>query len=341
MRRLLIPIFVVAFALGTVAAVIVVRQHAAPAAQESPVATTPDKDDDSDKDSSPRWPDDAGTPEQVLYAQEDLMRRAVEALKPRSPGKANLYMIGFAGDGEEDVFRNEVEFAERLMAHRFDAEGHTLLLVNNPATLKTHPLANLSNLQAAVDAIDNLMAPDEDILLLLLSSHGSREHELYVSMDPLPLDQIAPDDLADVFASTHLRYKVIVISACYSGGFIDALKDGRTMIVTAARADRASFGCSADSDITDFGRAFFVEGLNHNDSFQAAFAEASRTIEARETRDDEEHSYPQFVTSPLIEAALKRWRDGIRLGAPVPFGLPTPPRKTDKEALTAAVLDLR
>src|SRR5581483_8091262 len=71
MRRLLIPIFVVAFALGTVAAVIVVRQHAAPAAQESPVATTPDKDDDSDKDSSPRAPGDGGTPEQVLYVQED------------------------------------------------------------------------------------------------------------------------------------------------------------------------------------------------------------------------------------------------------------------------------
>ena len=50
------------------------------------------------------------------------------------------------------------------------------------------------------------------------------------------------------------------------------------MIITAARADRTSFGCGTQSEITDFGRAFFVDGLNHNDSFEAAFDEARPLI---------------------------------------------------------------
>ena len=126
----------------------------------------------------------------------------------------------------------------RPFARRFAANGHELLLVNNPATLSRYPLATLTNLETSVDAVAEKMDRDNDILFLLLTSHGTDDHLLYVAMDPLPLDSIAPEDLADVFAKAKIRYKVIVISACYSGGFIDALKDDTTMIVTAARADR-------------------------------------------------------------------------------------------------------
>jgi hypothetical protein len=108
------------------------------------------------------------------------------------------------------------------------------------------------------------------------------------------------------------------------------------MVITAARADRASFGCGTDSEITDFGRAFFVEGLNHADSIPAAFAVASSLIDAWETRDDEEHSFPQIVTTPQIEARLKAWRSGIRLGPPLPFKPAILPAHDDGNTLTAA-----
>ena len=109
-----------------------------------------------------------------------------------------MYVVAFAGVGEENVFRNEAEFVVRQFEQRFDAAGHTLLLVNNPQTLQTLPLANLTNLETAVDAIAERMDADNDILLLFMTSHGSADHVLSVSMDPLPLDQIAPDDLSDV-----------------------------------------------------------------------------------------------------------------------------------------------
>lgn len=119
------------------------------------------------------WPESAPSPEQVLYAQPRMMREALSQLTPRVPGEPNLYLLAFAGDGGEDVFRNEAEYAAELFTRRFGATAHALVLENNPATLTTRPLANWSNLDAALSGLDNVMRPEQDILLLYVSSHGS------------------------------------------------------------------------------------------------------------------------------------------------------------------------
>ena len=265
------------------------------------------------------WPVDAGSPEQILYAQPERMREALARLAARAPGKPNLYVISFAGDGEENVFRNEAEYVDKLFSERFSAKGHVLTLVNNPATLSTYPIASLSNLELAIDGVGKKMNPEQDVLMVFLTTHGSRKHELYVSLDPLPLDQIVPDDLADLFSDSPIRHRVFVISACYSGGFVSALRNPDTMVITAARGDRASFGCGTQSEITDFGRAFFVDGLNRTASFSEAFSDASHEVDAWETRDHQPHSFPQMATAAPIEAALKAWRDTFKAGPSVPF----------------------
>ena len=257
-----------------------------------------------------------------MYSQAQLMEQAIARLAARAPDKTNLYLVAFAGDGAENVFRNEAEYVEKLFDERFGAAGHSLVLVNNPTTLTRRPLASLSNLQTALDAVAAKMDPEQGVLLAFLTTHGSPDHELAVALDPLPLDQIAPEDLADALAATHVHNKVVVISACYSGGFIGALKGPATMVITAARADRPSFGCGTQSAITYFGRAFFARGLNDTDSFPAAFAEARKLIDGWETKAGEQHSEPQIATTREIEARLRSWRDGIHLGPRVPFESP-------------------
>ena len=74
------------------------------------------------------WPQDAPTPEQVLYAQPALVRREAAKLQPRTPGEVNLYAIVFAGDGSQDVFRNEAEYFDRLFSQRLGAAGHVMVL---------------------------------------------------------------------------------------------------------------------------------------------------------------------------------------------------------------------
>jgi len=265
------------------------------------------------------WPSQAPTPEQVLYAQPRMMRDALAQLGPRVPGKPNLYLLAFAGDGGEDVFRNEAEYAARLFAQRFGASAHSLVLENNPATLATHPLASWSNLEAALEGLGKTMQPDQDILLLYLTSHGDEEHNLLLDMDPLPLDQIGATDLADILAMHPFKWKVVVVNACYSGGFVPPLRGPGTLVLTAARADRSSFGCGSDSDITYFGKAWLVDALNRTDNFADAFKRASGEIGRWERQDKLTPSEPQIDIGSGITSQLTLWRKGITPGPAVPF----------------------
>src|SRR5579863_5517278 len=153
MKLRLLTAFVLAFVFGAVIAATTLRAPATsaasayPAAAAQPVADSPDENTD---DQAVVWPASAGSPEQVIYAQDQRMHEALDRLAPRTDGKTNLYLINFAGDGEEDVFRNEVEYVENLFSHRFAAAGHVLSLINNPATLDKRPIASLSNHELAI-----------------------------------------------------------------------------------------------------------------------------------------------------------------------------------------------
>ena len=265
------------------------------------------------------WPATAPSPEQVIYAQPRLLHDALAKLTPRAPGRSNLYVVTFAGDGAEDVFRNEAEYAKTMFTRRFGAATHTLVLENNPSSLTSHPLASWSNLEAALTGLHQIMQPDQDILLLYLTSHGSHEHSLLVDMDPLPLDQIGAADLADILAAHHFKWKVVVVNACYSGGFVPALRGPGTLVLTAARSDRSSFGCGSDSNITYFGHAWLVDALNHTDDFIDAFRQASNEIAGWEKQDRLTASEPQIDIGSGIENQLMLWRKGFTPGPAVPF----------------------
>jgi hypothetical protein len=295
--------------------------------KQTAVKQTDAKQVDTDDDSETTPAFDAET---VMYDQPALLDAALAKLKAQTPGKVDLYMVAFAGDAGENVFRNEAEYAEQLFGERFDAAGRVLVLENNATTVATRPLASWTNLHRALDAVAKKMDPAEDILLLYVSSHGSAEHQLLVDLDPLPLNQIEPDDLVDALkTSPGIRWKVVVVNACYSGGFIDALRDDSTMVMTSARADRTSFGCGADSDITYFGKAFLVEALNRTTSLREAFDLARKSVAEWEDADkEEEHSEPQLATSPSIEGKLATWQRRLPAHPAVPF-VPAAPARSD------------
>ena len=78
-----------------------------------------------------------------------------------------------------------------------------------------------------------------------------------------------------------VRPTVIVISACFSGGFIPALAEPNRMIITAARADRSSFGCSADSTYPYFDGCM-IQSLETASDFIALAGQARACVAERE-----------------------------------------------------------
>jgi hypothetical protein len=111
----------------------------------------------------------------------------------------------------------------------------------------------------------------------------------------------------------------VVVNACYSGGFVPPLRGAGTLVLTAARADRSSFGCGSDSDITYFGRAWLVDGLNHTPDFIAAFTQARAEIRQWERRDQLVPSEPQIDVGSGIALQLAAWRKHVAPGPVVPF----------------------
>ena len=241
--------------------------------------------------------------EQTYYAQPMMVGEAVQALAPARPGVAELYFVGFAGTSAEDVFLKEAHFAQDLFDERFGTRGRSLILANNPATLRSLPLASVSNLRWAIDGIARKMNRDEDVLFLYLTSHGA-QHVLSVSFPELGLDNLYDEWLKAMLDRAGIEWRVIVVSACYSGSFVDRLKDERTLIITAAAADRASFGCGTEDEFTYFGDAYLNTALKESRSFIGAFDRARQLIAQRERAEGKTPSEPQIYVGSAIKAKL-------------------------------------
>ena len=294
------------------------------ASSTSSPANASSSTDADDSDADDNWPSQGPSPEQVVYAQPNMVHQALTQLSPRVPGKTNLYLVTFAGDGGEDVFRNEAEYAAQLFTKRFGPTAHALVLENNPTTLQSHPLADWSNLESTLDGVASAMKPDEDVLVLYMTSHGDEDHNLLVDMDPIPLDQIGAPDLAGILKKRPFKWKVVIVNACYSGGFVPDLRAPGTLVLTAARADRSSFGCGSDSDMTYFGKAWLVDALNKTDNFVDAFQLAKNDIAGWENEDKLTPSEPQIDMGSGIAQQLALWRKDITPGPAVPFTPPPP-----------------
>ena len=130
------------------------------------------------------------------------------------------------------------------------------------------------------------------------------QHKLESQLPPLELAQLKPAALSRILAESGIKWKVLVISACYSGGFIEPLKDENTLIVTAAAADRQSFGCANEEDFTYFGRAYFHEALRRSLSFIDAFDLAKRSIATRERAEKLDASGPQMFVGAAMREKL-------------------------------------
>ncbi|MBX3666285.1 MAG: hypothetical protein KF834_11420 [Burkholderiales bacterium] len=242
--------------------------------------------------------------ERRFYTQQDLLRRSLAAVEEGRPGVADLYLLAAGLYAREDVFMKEVLQIADLFRKRFDAGGRSVVLLNNPKTLDTHPVASLTSVAAALKRIGERMNREEDVLVMYLSSHGSESHRLAVDFWPLQLAAIDPSALKKALDDSGIQWRVIVVSACYSGGFIAPLQDEHTMLITASAATRQSFGCGSASDATYLAQALFNEELRKSWSFETAFGHARKSIAERERAQGYEPSEPQFFAGAAIRGKL-------------------------------------
>lgn len=257
--------------------------------------------------------------EELFQRQRPLLEALGDRILPQRPGVIDLYFVGFAGYGAEDVFMNEAQAARRVFDERFDTRGRSLLLVNNEKTLTALPLASARNLRTAVGRIVRHFDPEEDVLALFLTSHGEEGAGLTLDLGFYELKNLTPALLRETLSGAGVKWRVIIVSACFSGAFVEELQDPATLIIASARADRSSFGCGHDGDFTYFGQAFIDQELRMDFSLVSAFEKARAGIREREKREGRTPSEPQISIGSDIQPVLERLAEQLREGrAPAP-----------------------
>ncbi|HWN48050.1 MAG TPA: C13 family peptidase [Steroidobacteraceae bacterium] len=238
-------------------------------------------------------------------AQRDLIDAQIAHFPAETGSEAHVYFLGFAGYGEERVFAEEIKLAAKIVGEKYGSASRSVLLLNDRRDLSTYPLASESSLRYSLNALGRVMNRDEDVLFLALSSHGSRGATIEVSNEGMEPRTLGAVTLADLLAESGIRWKVIVVSACFSGAFVEPLADNHTIILTAASRSRTSFGCSDQRDLTYFGEAFYRDSLPGSTQLRAAFETAKQEIRRREKEEGVRASQPQSYFGPLMEEKLR------------------------------------
>jgi hypothetical protein len=247
--------------------------------------------------------------ERAFHLQGQLIERALADLRRGRPGVPELYFVGFAPDGSQDVFLREMRYVKRLFDERFGTAGRSIALASSRDALEEFPIGSVTNLARALNRVGEAMNTDEDTLFLFLSAHGDREHRLSASQPPLELAALTPTALARILQDSGIKWRVIVVSACYSGGYVEPLRDDNTVVIAAAAPDRTSFGCEAGREFTYFGQAYFRDALAQTRSFTQAFEIAKELVAKQEAAEELQPSRPQMWLGPGIAERLKKPAD--------------------------------
>lgn len=253
----------------------------------------------------------------VFEQQQALWARQAQALAPQRDGVVDVYGLVFAPYAGEEVFRRESTMVSTLLQERFDAQGRVVHLLNHADTAGTHAWATPQNLQRAIAALAQRMDRDNDVLVIYMTSHGARNHELAASHWPLTVPPVTPEMLRAMLDEAGIRQRVIAVSACYSGGWIEPLATASSLIMTAADATHTSYGCGTKSELTFFGRAVFDEQLRTTHSFADAFARAVPLIAQREVEAGKQDGFsnPQIHVGPQIAPVLQALEQRLALAA--------------------------
>jgi len=197
-----------------------------------------------------------------------------------------------AGDNSIEAFDNSQQALTEIFTGMGLATSATRFTATQSVAKKNREIKLLS-MDRLSEVASHALAGEGQGCLIHLSSHGSEDYGVYLAMDGgTYLEPAHLVELLDAVCGD--RPTVVLVSACYSGQFItDAIKGPNRIILTAARADRPSFGCSA-SDIYTYWDGCLIDELPRSKTWWRLYDNVSACIGAKEaTIDDALPSLPQ------------------------------------------------
>jgi hypothetical protein len=167
--------------------------------------------------------------------------QAANATVPLStPRHWSVFLV--AGDNAAPVFDNAVRRFDDMLGGPTFAPVHSFTADEMPGT-------NIATGDRLSAVMANIPQGGNEGCLVFITSHGSPDG-VAMKADFEHQQRLTPARLEELLdGSCGARPTVAIISACFSGIFLDLAAPNR-IILTAARSDRTSFGCGAEFDYT-------------------------------------------------------------------------------------------
>ncbi len=161
---------------------------------------------------------------------------------------------------------------------------------------------------AAIRGIGEVASRAQRGCLLYFTSHGSPEAMVFGQVQRLTPTRMTM--MVRELCGT--RPTVVVVSACFSGIFVDSLAAPNRMIMTAARRDRSSFGCSEDAEYPYFDGCV-IQSLPTASDFIAL---ANATRDCVKAREEAEGLTPASEPQVSIGSSMQLLLPTLRFNSP-------------------------
>jgi hypothetical protein len=217
---------------------------------------------------------------------------------------ANWAAVVISGDyhahsgGRSEAFDNaRRDVSDALIKIGF-SKDHIAQFSSRPGDLP--PGVKIASVPVIAAEFNRLAAESTEGCLLYFSSHGA-PGLVMLRDEPLTASGLARliDDACGLSRPT-----VVIVSACFSGSLIPTLSAPQRLILTAARPDRSSFGCS-ESDKYPYFDACILETLPTVDDFMALGRAARECVAAKEKAGNlSPASEPQMAVGVAISPTI-------------------------------------
>jgi hypothetical protein len=240
--------------------------------------------------------------EAVLAAQEFMMDRAIDSLEDERSGVTDLYFVGFAPDARRPGVVADVPAAQRTMDERWNTNGRSVVMMTTPLTVAERPFATVTHLRKMLLEIGGFIDADDDVVMVYLTGTTGADHTLTAVNPPLELSSLSAQGLRQLLDAAGIRWRIIVMSSCAAGAWIDALKDDDTVVIASSAADVRGADCAAGLRPSVFGDVFFGEAMRKGEDVAHAFEAARKQLVARRAAE------PVISIGPAIAERLKSLR---------------------------------
>jgi Peptidase C13 family len=216
--------------------------------------------------------------------------------------EGQIIFAGFAMNSTSKAFRSDVTSAEKFI---LSINPNAIIFkLDNPAWGQSTiwPYSTMENMALVLAKVTALARP-QDKVVILMTTHGNVDllsinfsEKYYPSVDSKWINRNL----------NGLRGKptLLLLSACYSGSFIDPLAGPSRIILTASAKDRSSFGCQFQSTNT-----YFIDSLLNQPTFlDSSIVQLMNTAKLEvDKREKEQKLTPPSLPQMSIGRAARDW----------------------------------